>query len=91
MSVCESAKYTVITHDSVNFSPTKQKFSFAKNKRFSLPVADLKSKGDFNYDLPSTLRSRRASFGIGERFRNASSTRNRKLHSFCSGKRLIVL
>jgi hypothetical protein len=71
----------VLTHDSVNFSPTKQKFSFAKNQRFSLPVADLKSKGDFNYDLPSTLRSRRASFGIGERFRNAASTRNRKLPS----------
>jgi hypothetical protein len=65
MSVCTSSKYAVLTHDSVNFSPTKQKFSFAKNQRFSLPVAELKGKGDFNYDLPTTLRSRRASFGIG--------------------------
>ena len=72
---CES-----ITHDSINFSPTKQKYSFSKDKRFSMTSG--RTPSEFNHDLPSSFRSRRLSFGVGERFKSLS--RNSKLHVIIS-------
>lgn len=76
MSVSNSAHhYTVVTHEAVNNSTSKQKFSFAKNQRFSLPLAEISKKGEFNYTLPTTLSSRRASFGVGDRFKTPLETK----------------
>jgi hypothetical protein len=82
MSVCANPRLrsqSIITHESVNFSPSKQKYSFgvSKQQRFSIPINGI-VKSEFNYDLPSSFRSRRASFGVGDRFKQATSSRNCK-------------
>lgn len=79
MSVSNAQKYSLVQHEAVNFSTAKQKFSFSKNQRFSLPLAEISKKGEFNYTLPTTLSSRRASFGVGDRFKTPLETNFRKL------------
>jgi hypothetical protein len=65
MSVMESARLggTVTTFDQANFSTSKQRFSFGKEQRFQSPrklATDVVS-----YDLPSTIKKKTCSFGIG--------------------------
>ena len=57
----------LITHEAVNFSPSKTTYSFAKGQRFKslAPVGP----PDVIYKLPSTLKTKKITFGIGERFR----------------------
>jgi hypothetical protein len=81
MSVNSRKNYAIVTHEAVNFSTAKQKFSFSKNTRFSLPLAEINKKGEFNYTLPTTLTSRRASFGVGDRFKTPLETGFCKLSS----------
>ena len=69
MSTTHNSKHRCLslTHDSVNFSPSKQKYSFSKGSRFkSISGA---TPSDFNHHLPGTFGRRSPSFGIGDRFK----------------------
>lgn len=63
----------LITHEAVNFSPSKTTYSFAKGQRFKslAPVGP----ADVFYKLPSTLKTKKITFGIGERFRQRKGDR----------------
>ena len=50
----------------MNFSTAKQKYSFGKEQRFN---EKFKIYNENIYLLPSTLKKRNLSFGIGDRFR----------------------
>ena len=63
-----NTKATLVTNETLNFSKTNHKFSFAKDPRFSLRLDRLKNT-EFNYDMPSTLSARKAGFGYGDRFK----------------------
>lgn len=62
-------KCLLVTHDAVNNSPTKAKYSFSKEKRFSSISGTFHTPSEFTHDLPHTLGRRSPSFGIGERFK----------------------
>lgn len=59
---------TVVTNDTLNFSKTNNKFSFSRDQRFSIKL-DKTNKTEFNYELGSTLKEKRAGFGYGDRFK----------------------
>ena len=56
-----------VTHESVNFSPTKQKYSFSKGSRFKSLSGP--TNCELNHTLPGTFGRRSPSFGIGDRFK----------------------
>lgn len=68
MSTAHNSKHRCLslTHESINFSPSKQKYSFSKGSRFK-SIGGV-TKVEFNHHLPSTFGKRTASFGVGERF-----------------------
>ena len=69
MSTTHNSKHRCLslTHDSVNFSPTKQKYSFSKGSRFKSISGP--TNCEFNHHLPGTFGRRSPSFGIGDRFK----------------------
>ena len=71
----------------MNFSPTKQRFSFSKEQRFK-SIAN-PALADFTHELPSTFKRRSPSFGIGERFKKVRY--NCKLKSVIRKVKLISL
>lgn len=64
-------KMSMTTHEAVNFSTAKQKFSFGKEARF--PSVGRGTPTDFTHSLTSTLKKRSAGFGLGDRFVRRSS------------------
>lgn len=56
-----------ITHESINFSPSKQKYSFSKGDRFKSISG--RTPSEFTVTLKDTFNKRSPSFGVGERFR----------------------
>lgn len=85
MSIIESSRLNgrVLYHDSINFSTSKQKYSFgiSKAKRFPQLRKNLNDK--VGYELPPTNNGRGTGFGIGHRFSTPMSrAQNCKLHNF---------
>ena len=58
----------------VNFSMTKQKYSFSKGSRF--PADKKIVNHEIGYNLPTTNQSRTCGFGIGIRFKTPMTTRD---------------
>ena len=72
MTLSSSGKHKclLLTHEQVNFSPTKMNFSFSKDKRFKSLAGHTLEASEFTHTLPSTFGRRSPSFGVGERFRS---------------------
>ena len=61
----------ITTYDNISTSPTKLKYTFGDSKTNRFPKVNpvkLKGHDQVGYTLPSTLKSRGAGFGIGDRF-----------------------
>ena len=71
MSVSANTKHKclLVTHDAINFSPTKAKYSFSKDQRFKSITGTTRTPSEFSHTLPHTFGRRSPSFGIGERFK----------------------
>ena len=67
MSSSNHRRALSITHESLNFSPTKQKFSFSRGERFKSFSG--KTPSEFTTTLGSTFGKRSPSFGVGARFK----------------------
>lgn len=76
---------TISKFDTVNNSTAKQKFSFGKEARFPSVTKKIHNQS-IGYDLPSTLKKRGCSFGVGTRFKTPDQLRQRssKLSLFVS-------
>ena len=72
-----------ITHEALNCSPSKQKYSFAKDARFRRPSGPTPS--EFNETLPDTLGRRSPGFGIGNRFQEKRRARKYPVSHLCRG------
>ena len=72
-----------ITHEALNCSPSKQKYSFAKDARFRRPSGPTPS--EFNETLPDTLGRRSPGFGIGNRFQEKRRARKYPVSRLCRG------
>jgi len=72
MTLSSSGKHKclLLTHEQVNFSPTKANFSFSKDKRFKSIAGHVNEKSEFTHTLPSTFGRRSPSFGVGQRFKS---------------------
>lgn len=77
MSVHNSSKHRclLLTHDAVNFSPSKQKYSFSRDQRFKSISGTKATPSEFTHNLPQTFGRRSPSFGIGERFKKMAKNR----------------
>ena len=62
-------KCLLVTHDAVNFSPAKAKYSFSRDQRFKSITGTTRTPSEFNHHLPHTFGRRSPSFGVGERFK----------------------
>ena len=71
MSVSAYSKHKclLVTHDAVNFSPAKAKYSFSRDQRFKSITGTTRTPSEFNHHLPHTFGRRSPSFGVGERFK----------------------
>ena len=74
MSTMTSTKHKclLVTHDAVNFSPSKAKYSFSKDQRFKSISGTVRTPSEFTHHLPQTFGRRSPSFGVGERFKNGN-------------------
>lgn len=70
----------VTQYETINFSTSKQKYSFGKGQRF--PSVMAKANNQIGYDLPSTMNKRSPGFGVGNRFHTPLAMRSSKLHRF---------
>ena len=62
-------KCLLVTHDAVNFSPSKAKYSFSRDQRFRSISGVSGTPSEFTHHLPQTFGRRSPSFGIGDRFK----------------------
>ena len=71
MSTTNSSKHKclLLTHDAINFSPSKMSHSFAKDKRFNSISGYKFEKSEFTHTLKPTFGKRSPSFGVGDRFK----------------------
>ena len=71
MSVSATSKHKclLVTHDAVNFSPSKAKYTFSKDQRFKSISGTSRTPSEFTVNLPHTFGRRSPSFGVGERFK----------------------
>lgn len=69
----------VTQYEAVNFSTSKQKYSFGKQTRFPSVMAKLNQ--NVGYELPSTKNKRACGFGVGTRFHTPLAMRSSKLQS----------
>ena len=67
-----------IVHESVNFSTSKQKYSFGRERRF--PSVSRPTPSEFNTELGSTFGKRSPSFGYGDRFKTLNINGRGKLY-----------
>ena len=63
-------KCLLVTHDAINFSPSKAKYSFSRDQRFKSISGTKREASEFNVNLPNTFGRRSPSFGIGDRFKS---------------------
>ena len=56
----------VTSYENVNFSTSKQKFTFGKGNRF--PSTQKVMNEQIQYELPPSMSKRAPSFGFGNRF-----------------------
>ena len=71
MSVATSNKHKclLVTHDAINFSPSKAKYTFSKDQRFKSISGTTTTPSEFSHTLPGTFGRRSPSFGVGDRFK----------------------
>lgn len=62
-------KCLLVTHEMVNFSPSKAKYSFSRDQRFKSISGTTRTASEFNHNMPQTFGRRSPSFGVGERFK----------------------
>ena len=68
LSTSNKHKCLLVTHDAINFSPTKQRFSFSRDQRFKSISGTTPTPSEFTHTLPGTFGRRSPSFGVGDRF-----------------------